>query len=228
VLQRDTLRASFAVLVLLAAAPAAAVVQGQVDDFQDGTTQNWFVGVTGSFNPANVPDGGPTGLADAFLELTATGGSGAGSRLTVINATQWTGDYTSAGITTIWMEVNNLGATDLALRLFLADLADNPGGAPNSAVSTVPVDVPAGSGWTTVAFPVTSGDLTALNGDAAAALAGVAEARLFDSPTVGYPGPAIQATLGVDEIRAVPEPDAALASAAALTGLAWLVRWARA
>jgi hypothetical protein len=220
----DAVRASLAVLVLAAAQPATAVVAGQVDDFQDGTTQNWFVGATGPFDPANVPDGGPAGLGDAFLELTAIGGGGAGSRLTVINATQWTGDYTSAGVTEISMEVNNLGTTDLALRLFFADLADNPGGAPNSAVSTLPVSVPAGSGWTSVSFPISAGDLTAFHGDPATALAAVAEVRIFHNPSATYPGPPIQAVLGVDDIQAVPEPAAALLSAAALAGLAGL-RW---
>ena len=41
------------------------VAANQVDDFQDGTEQNWIIGNPGSavFPPANVADAGPTGAA---------------------------------------------------------------------------------------------------------------------------------------------------------------------
>lgn len=78
---------------------ASAVTVDQVDTFEDGTTQGWVVGLLGSAHPAppiNVPTNGPAGAGDHFLQLTAVGGDFAGSRLTVINATQWGGNYVAA------------------------------------------------------------------------------------------------------------------------------------
>ena len=81
---------------------AAAVTLGQIDDFEDGTTQGWVVGIgtgaTSPVPPVAVATGGPDGADDGYLLLTSVGGFGAGSRLAVINATQWAGDYTTSGI----------------------------------------------------------------------------------------------------------------------------------
>ena len=98
-------------IVLLAAlAPAAAraVIVGQNDTFQDGTTANWTNGGT---PPANVSTAGPGGAGDRFMELTADG-SGSNGRLTAFNRSQWLGDYISAGVTEIDMDLNNFRCDD--------------------------------------------------------------------------------------------------------------------
>ena len=99
---------------------AAATIQGAViDDFEDGTTQNWVVGLLGAPSPvppANVTDGGPSGAGDNYMQLTSLGGAGAGSRLVAINLSQWAGNYTSLGFTSISMDLRNLGDTDLSIR----------------------------------------------------------------------------------------------------------------
>jgi hypothetical protein len=117
------------------------VALGHIDTFQDGTTQNWTVGAASSpAPPVNVPSGGPAGAGDAYLRLTATGTpAGPGNRLSVINETQWAGNYGLAGIKAISMWVNNLGSTALSLRLLVA-VAAPPGFPPSDlAISTVPV-----------------------------------------------------------------------------------------
>ena len=63
---------------------ASGAVIGQVDNFEDGTTQGWVVGLLGAPSPAppqNIPNGGPLGAGDNYLQLTSVGGSGAGNRL---------------------------------------------------------------------------------------------------------------------------------------------------
>jgi hypothetical protein len=103
----------------------------------------------------------------------------------------------------ITMDVNNLGATNLDLRIRVEDPDAPPSNTPTHiAVSTNSVFVPAGSGWTKVVFPMSPGYFTALSGNAAAALNNVAEIRLFHSPTATFPGPSITAQLGVDNITA--------------------------
>ena len=123
--------------------------------------------------------------------------------MSVINQTQWAGNYQAAGISAITMWVNNLGSTDLNLRLLVA-VATPPGFPPSdSAISTVPVFLPAGSGWTEVIFPITPDKLTALAGTAVKALSNAAEWRILHNPNPTFPPPAIAAKLGVDNIKAV-------------------------
>ena len=73
----------------------AGITAGQVDDFQDGTTQNW----SGAPNMLSVVGGGQGGAGDLYLQVTSVGGSGPGSRMAFKNDAQWTGDYGAAGIT---------------------------------------------------------------------------------------------------------------------------------
>ncbi|MCC6443301.1 MAG: PEP-CTERM sorting domain-containing protein [Armatimonadetes bacterium] len=216
---------SWSVLVLLAVGllcslPASAITSGQVDTFEDGTTQGWLVGLLGAPSPAppvNIPTGGPAGVDDNYLLLTALGGNGPGSKLAAINLAQWAGDYTASGVKYISMDLYNFGTNDLSLRL----LIDNPlGGPPTDAVvSTTPVLLSAGSGWTRARFGVDLGSLITLFGDGSTALSTATELRLFHSPDVNFPGPAVVASLGVDNITAVPEPASGFALGMGLLGL---------
>lgn len=209
----------FCILLLIAAllpvTPAAAVSLGQTDDFEDGTTQGWQINLLGFGSPPaealpkNILSGGPAGVDDNYLQLTSVGGAGAGSRLTVLNfGAQWAGDYIAAGVGAISMDVYNLGNSDLLLRLLVSDPTIGP--PQNVAFSTLPVLVPAGSGWMNVIFPLTPADLTAGLGSVLTALTGATELRIFHNPDPGFPGPAVVAQLGVDNITAVPLPPTAL------------------
>jgi hypothetical protein len=201
--------------------PAAAVSVGQVDTFEDGTTQGWLVGLLGATSPAppaNQASGGPAGADDNFLLLTAIGGVGAGNRLVVINLGQWAGDYTAAGVTAIRMDLRNLGDTELSLRMFI----ENPTAGPptDTAFSTTPFVLAPGSGWQSAVFPIAAADLTAGAGSVATALSTATAIRIFHSAAAGFPGEPIVAQLGVDNITAVPEPGAAWLMGLGLAGLA--------
>jgi hypothetical protein len=210
------LRLSLLILLLGWSLTASAVSVGVLDDFEDGGTEGWDNGGLAP-NPLNVATGGPAGTGDAFLRLGSSGGSGPGSRLVVFNRLEdWTGDYTAAGVAGITLDVNNLGATDLVLRLLLADGA--PASPTNSAM-TAGIALPAGSGWTRIAFSLAPEDLLLRNGSIAAALEGVTELRLYHAPAASYPGPGIVASLGVDNVRAVPEPGSGVLLAAGALAL---------
>lgn len=206
---------------LLVAQLAAAVAPGQLDDFEDGTTQDWRIG-RGSATPTNVASGGPGGAGDAYLLLVSTGGASQASRLVVFNREQWSGDYGAAGITAIELQVANFGPTDLALRLSFEDGGTAPDA--NSAISTVPAHVPAQSGWMAISLPVSPGALTAVQGAPALALANTATLRVLHSPTALFPGPPIAAQLGIDDVLAVPEPRGAMAGLAAIAAIAAVQR----
>src|SRR3954464_14013122 len=107
------LLAASALICLGIPATAGAVVVGQIDTFQDGI-DNWFAGGLGfgqvpPIPPQVVLTGGPGGAGDAFLQITGLGGNGPGSKITAINGTQWAGDYLAAGVTSIALDLRNLG-----------------------------------------------------------------------------------------------------------------------
>ena len=197
-----------------ATAARAAVVAGQVDDFENGALQSWDTGPN-NINPGvNVSGGGPAGADDNFLRLTANGG-GSGGRLVAFNQDQWKGNYLAAHVDEIRMEVNSFlvasppatGQETLNLRLILFDTIDG------ITLSTVAnVFVTPGSGWQTVTFPLTAANLT--GGNIATALANVTELDLVHSRTneplfLRASSPPVVAQLGVDNIRAVPVPEPA-------------------
>ena len=93
-----------------ASAVSAMPILGQVDSFEDGLTAGWSVGPgepVGAQHPAppqNVATGGPGAAGDNYLQLTALGAPGPGSRLSAFNMDYWAGDYLSAGITALSMD----------------------------------------------------------------------------------------------------------------------------
>jgi len=199
-------------ITLAATGLLSAVTLGQIDDFADGTTMGWFVPGLSPSPPSNQSTGGPAGVGDAYLQLTATGGAGPGSRLSVLNDVQWAGNYLAAGINFIVMDVNNFGPDDLHLRLLFEDFA-GPGPPVNLALSANAVIVPAGSGWMKVSFPIAPGDLAVETfGTVIGALMNTDTLRIFHNPAPAFPGPgvgipSVNAVLGVDNITAaVPEP----------------------
>lgn len=207
----------------LIAGTSYGVVVGQVDDFEDGTLQNWTVNLLGQGGgnpvpPENIANGGPNGAGDNFMWLRAVGGNGPGGKLAVINPAQWSGNYIAAGVTGITMDVNNLGANTVHLRLLFEKVGAF---GPTDVAMTSAVIVPVLSGWQTISFSVTPGSLTALQGSATAALTEATVIRIFHSAAGTFPPEPIVANIGVDNITAVPEP-ATLAALGA--GVAVLLR----
>lgn len=198
-------------LATLLALPAGAVSLGTIDSFSGGVTAGWTGGGNNPNPPTGVASGGPAGFGDGFLRIDSSGSPGAGGRLVAFSGDAWGGNYSAAGITGITMDVNNLGATDLNLRLYFEG-----GGAPAYSLQAIPV--PAGSGWVPVRFNVLA---SALSGSAAATLASAADFRLFHNPIAGGPqgSPFVTASLGLDNVTAVPEPGAGLLMALGLAGL---------
>lgn len=192
-------------IVLVTFGTLWAITAGQTDDFEDGTTQGWRVGSAGAPSPpTNVPDGGPQGTGDAYVEYTSTGTSGAGSKMTMFNTDQWVGDYVTAGVTAFRVHLNNLGSNDLELRILATTGPDatDPG-----CYSANAVKLPAGSGWTTVTFPFEASNVMNVLGSCnyATVMAAVDKLWIYHSPN-GFPPsiePAIAATLGMDNLTAL-------------------------
>ena len=99
---------AFACALFFFAASARAVVFGQIDTFEDGTSSNW---VSAPGNLINVASGGPGGLGDHYLQLSSNGNLGLGGKITTFNLQQWLGNYIAQGVTAIEIDLRNTGTT---------------------------------------------------------------------------------------------------------------------
>src|SRR6266446_3491591 len=145
-----------------------AVIVGQIDDFQDGTLANWANGGGKAPPLMNIANGGPGGAGDHFLQITAIGGGGPGSRLTAFNRDQWLGGYLS--------------------QAFL---------------------LPPDSAWHHALFSITPGSMIPIGSPEpfSTFFTNPTELRIINEVgATNLNGDPIAAQLGVDNIRAVPEP----------------------
>ncbi len=174
-------------------------VMGPFDDFEGGTVSGWMEGPASPNPPTNVPDGGPDGPGDNYLENHSSGGIGPGSALVMFNQAQWTGDYLAQGLTRIEAQMANLGPTDLFMRIAIEGQPFERYG------STVPELLPADGQWRPVVFELGNAFLTRISGSGPLSdvLSGVTTLRILSAangPT--WNGDRIVATLGVDDILA--------------------------
>src|SRR5262249_55660394 len=129
------------------------------DTFQDGTTMNWGGGPPPD-GPVNVPNGGPGGAGDAFMDVMSTGTGGPGSRLTAWNRDQWSGNYLAAGVTVIEVDLKNFGTDPLLMRVALKQ---TPGLFAPGFASTDPFVLPPDNAWHHAVFQLDDAHLTRLN-----------------------------------------------------------------
>jgi hypothetical protein len=184
-----------------------AIVVGQVDDFENGTLHGW---TNGGVPGVSIESGGPAGANDNFMQVTATGGGGPGSRLTVFNRDQWLGDYVATNVNAIEMDLQNQGDVDLTIRLGFKEFSGP--GAPGYL--SAPFFLLAGSGWQHAIFLINPASVTAVGtlSDFNTFFAGgFSEMRIINEVGVGdLSGDPVAGQLGIDIIRTVPEPSATL------------------
>ncbi|MDD5198766.1 MAG: hypothetical protein PHC88_03105 [Terrimicrobiaceae bacterium] len=198
----------------------SAVTPGQIDTFETGTTLSWANG--GVVPQPILSTGGPDGIGDHFLDITANG-SGAGGKLTVFNHAQWLGDYIGQAISGISMDLENLGATTLTIRIAFKQTTS--GSSPGYLSEGF--DLPADASWHRAVFSITPESLTAIGGPSSFSAFftnGEAELRIINEVgATNLNGDPIASHLGVDNIQAVPELDATALALSAACG-AFLIR----
>ncbi|MEM6632089.1 MAG: hypothetical protein AAF694_20600 [Bacteroidota bacterium] len=184
---------------------ALAIVPGQLSDFQDGTLQGWAGGDILTVNEA----GGPQGSGDRFLNVkTDPLSNQAGSRLAAYNGEAgWTGDYLTAGITEIVMDLKNLADTVINLEMRIVFFG--PGSDVQSATrftSTRAIVIPPDNQWHRAVFSIAEDSLTRVFGSDSynVVMQGVQRVMFRHQP--GDPsagGTSITAGLGVDNVEAI-------------------------
>jgi hypothetical protein len=205
--------AAVAVLISHRAA-LAGIVSGQVDTFQDGSLANWAGGGGGAGAAQNISTGGPTGLGDRYLQLAA--GTGIANRLLGTNSgasSQWTGNYTAAGITSIEMDLMTASTVESPMPIRIA-LRNSTAGNAAGYVSTSPFMLATDGLWHHAIFQIDASTMTGVAGTPALTtfandLTNVQDFRILNASTAVLSGDAYTtptAAFGVDNITAVPEP----------------------
>lgn len=192
------------ILVLLFLARGAdAIVVGQTDNFQDGTTMNWMNGgVIGVVPVTNIPSGGPAGAGDNYIQVTADG-SGVGGRLTVFNRDQWLGDYVGGGVTSVEVDLLNQSAVSLSIRLAFKT---GPGNGVQGYLS-LPMVLPVGSGWQHFTISLAPANLIPIGGPLPWQNFFIGEVRfIHEVGATDLNGTNVVGQLGIDNVHAVPEP----------------------
>lgn len=198
-----------------AVAGLSAIISSQIDNFEDGTLQGW----SSNAGNDNIPSGGPAGADDNYLVIyRPTDSQPYPFHIGTKNTTTWTGDYISAGIEAIAMDVNTISITSGPENLSLRIVLFGPGGAFSSKE---PVTVISDGGWQHVEFGLTNSDLVRISGsgsgyinpgsgvdDLTATLSEVDTLLIRHDPAtnptpVGQHPQHIMATLGIDNIASV-------------------------
>ena len=202
-------------LLFLPCIAHGAVTLAQIETFDTPTARQ--IGNPAFGIPSIRPNFGPNGTGDPALLTSISAGTGPTSRLIIFNTSYWAGNYTSAGVTALKMDLRNTSSGNLFIRIAL----NGPGG----WFVTDGQSVNAGLGYATFLFDVQPSTLnpaksngTTLGSDANATLAGVSQVRILHSIAENSArGEVANATLRIDNITAVPEPRITLLMAFLLT-----------
>lgn len=179
-----------------------AISDSETDTF-DSDVEGWF----GAGDSVTRELGGPAGPNDGYLQIVSAGGGGPGSRMAVMNRSQWTGNYNAvAPVVVIAADLNNLGATTLTVRIGLSDTeTSSPGGNGVRYVTAEfsGIELPPGSGWIPASFTLSSCQMSSIGdaGSLTSLLASVAEVRILSSTDPDWSGDRIEAVMGVDNVR---------------------------
>jgi hypothetical protein len=191
---------TFLFAFLIACGASGQILPGNLDDFQNGTTQGWSEGAPSPNPPTVVPNGGPAGDSDAFVRNFSAGGSGAGSKWIMFNTnSKWTGDYLSSGVSDISFDVRNLGPANIHIRIAFH-------GAGGPVASTSSFTFTPDSMWHHISFEIEPASFVAVpgTGNVEQTLGSVSEFRILSSVIPSDQGDAIPVFVDVDNVLAEP------------------------
>lgn len=193
-------------LIFLLGSPTFGITLMQSTNFSSGTGA-WGHGQVHLGEPVVQADAGPNGPNDSALIVSSSGTDGPGSRLVVINrSAAWQGDYLSAGVSAIALDLRNLAADPNSAALGIRLGLSGPGG----RILTDAVSLPAGAGWQSFSFSLSPDDFVNVNAaTASSTLGNVTEIRVIHNVTGTTPawfGSRVAGSFRADNITAIPEP----------------------
>ncbi len=202
-----------ALLLGLCPLSASAITLFHVDDFETETTQGWGGGTGGSGSgpPVIVTSDGPAGAGDAYMRLP-----GADAYLGSFNNTpNWTGNYTTAGVTYISFDVANFGPEPVDLRILMTGFGMFE---LHEWVSTMALTVAPTGTWSRQSLEISGAAMTEMNGVSEGfELFSPNKILIRHDPGVASasgdnPGGEVNTFVGLDNITAdnVPEPSQGL------------------
>ncbi|GAA5221878.1 CHRD domain-containing protein [Membranihabitans marinus] len=194
------------------------ISSSSISNFQDNN-DGWDEASPSPNKPTLIATGGPAGDSDGFLRNESTGSSGAGGKWVLMNSSSpWIGNYTTAGITKISMDVRNAGSADVHLRMSFAS--------GNNQLSSNAVVVAPSADWSTIEIDISTDQLTVVEGNSTAAdiMANVTTARIINNANADWRGSQTAAIIEIDNIKALTETaDVDYSHEAYLSGLHQLV-----
>lgn len=111
--------------------------------------QPWDTSIVDALSPGNP-----------YLSVDADGSGVKGKAITFNPTAEWTGDYLSAGITEVRLDVANMSEFDtLQLRVAIGNRASPMQSGGSWWVSSLPVTIPTTSGWSQVSISLKEADL---------------------------------------------------------------------
>ncbi|MCW1925671.1 hypothetical protein OKA05_24145 [Luteolibacter arcticus] len=201
-------------LWLLSSVAASAVTVLQVDDFSAGRGQ-WRRGTINNEEP-QFP-------GDPYLMLTSDG-AGPGGKLITFNDGRWEGNYISAGVSSLSLDAVNFSGEPLSLRIAFGDTTAPFGGSGTWWVATFGILLDPQAGWQPLAWSLDESSFTRVQGEGSfgEVMSNVKTLRVLHGDTISPMGTNVVGGLGIDNVRAIPEP----ASHGILTAavVPWLLR----
>lgn len=175
------------------------------------------------------------GSGNPYLKIEPNGIGGRGSRMITFNIdSEWTGDYVSAGVTGIRMDVTNrIGSDPLYLRIVIGNRANPQQTGGSWWISESAITITAGSDWSTYQLPLAESDMKRvgnLEGEVgtdsyAETLSDVKNIRILSAIIGQNPiGDLFLGEVGIDNIQFVPEPKQFALVLGILTGITSISR----
>ncbi len=190
---------------------AVTVNSSLLNDFEDGLPHGWKKGSNAS--PRQFPKVVEEANGNHYLEVTSVGGGpdgrGPSSRMTVINETEWRGNYNSAGVGSIKARMKNMGDDTLYMRVGFTTRAIEEW---HFAASKDPLELPADGKWYDLSFAISEEYITPFLGnegeccfpewDFKEVVGGVNQLKFHNGKDAHFwGGERLESTLGIDDIH---------------------------
>jgi len=197
---------------------AVTINSSLLNDFEDFSVHGWtYGGSSAKADPSILPKVVQEANGNKYLQVTSTGGGtsgrGPGSRMSVINETEWRGNYNSAGVGSVLAKMKNMGDESLYMRAAFTTRTLEEW---HFAASDTYLELPADGKWYDLSFAIDAENITAFLGNSGECcftkwdfdevMGGVNQFKFHNGKDAHFWGGAkISSVLGIDDISVSSE-----------------------